>query len=126
MGVGFGVVYVMIAALAAACEDERMETRIALAWLCRNLLDQTGFGEPTTSLHLLQVLGVLSARGPSPTRTEARQLRATWDLCRVYSGEWRDPTAGATLAHRHDLSPAWAEHAIPTALIGSWIFYRPR
>ena len=46
--------------------------------------------------------------------------------CGVWAGEVVDPTRGATLAHRHDEAPAWTERARGTALIGPWMFYRPR
>jgi len=63
-----------------------------------------------------------ASQGPLMTRSH---LRAMASICRVAAGEEQDPTAGATLCHRHDEEPDWANEAVATALIGDLIFYTP-
>lgn len=54
----------------------------------------------------------------------AAHLRALARICRVAAGAEADFTRGATMFHRHDEAPPWAEGAEATALIGSFLFYR--
>lgn len=113
-------------ALRAIAADEADATQVALAWLARNLVHAEGLSvrESCTRLRGL-VPGTPNGtrRSENPDRGYCRALSAT---CLVWAGERVDPTAGATLAHRHNEMPAWTEHAKGTALIGPWMFYRPR
>jgi hypothetical protein len=44
--------------------------------------------------------------------------------CHVWAGDLGDETGGALFCHRHDRAPAWARSRAPTALIGSYLFFR--
>ncbi|MEQ1887556.1 MAG: cell wall hydrolase [Alphaproteobacteria bacterium] len=43
--------------------------------------------------------------------------------CQVWGGLIKDPAAGATHYHHHDIEPVWAKSMKPTALIGAHMFY---
>lgn len=50
--------------------------------------------------------------------------RALAVACLSLGADLGDPTEGATHFHDHMTEPRWAEGATPTALIGSYLFYR--
>lgn len=109
---------------------EPAEAGHALAWLARNLVEAKGLSFSETCLSL-EDLG-LRAAGARRRRADANHpcdpgfCRALSLVSGAWAGEGGDPTGGAVFAHRHDQNPIWARRAEPTALIGSWIFYRPR
>ena len=62
---------------------------------------------------------------PSPALAGPDYYRALATVCLVLSGDQADPTRGAVDFHRHDELPDWASQRVPTALIGSRLFYPP-
>lgn len=42
----------------------------------------------------------------------------------VWAGDVIDQTNGAIACHRHDIYPFWAKSRTPTALLGSFLFFR--
>jgi hypothetical protein len=50
------------------------------------------------------------------------RLRAVNHL--VWAGDLGDDTGGALACHRHDRNPLWARRRTPTALLGSFLFFR--
>lgn len=42
----------------------------------------------------------------------------------VWAGDVTDQTHGAIACHRHDIDPFWAKNRTPTALLGSFLFFR--
>ncbi len=115
--------------LWAVAREEAEEAQIAVAWLARN---QICDGRLTVR-ECCACLNALSARAsyaahlpPHDDFADASLCRAFAMTCLVWAGDRADPTEGATLAHRHDEAPAWADRAKGTALIGPWMFYRAR
>ena len=100
-----------------------------MAWLARNQICK-GRLTVNESCARLRLLAANRARfkGPRPPLdfADGSFCRAFALTCTVWAGDRVDPTEGATLAHRHDEAPAWADRVKGTALIGPWMFYRPR
>ena len=112
--------------LAAGSEPE--ETMAALAWLARNWICAGGLSIDDCCTRMCALAGRAPGAGPMPRAASADTAfwRALAVTGFVWAGDYADPTEGATLVHRHDEAPAWAEHAKGTVLIGPWMFYRPR
>ena len=112
-------------------ETETPETSNALAWLARNRVLDSGdsIADACASLKHLSppsaVITELSNWGLQKTCDDSF-CRALAFVCDAWSGHGQDPTHGAVMAHRHDQNPHWAGRAEPTALIGSFVFYRSR
>ncbi|HXZ68753.1 MAG TPA: hypothetical protein VEH07_09210 [Alphaproteobacteria bacterium] len=115
-------------ALWVVAGEEGEEAQVAVAWLARNQICKARLSVSESCAQLEALIG----HGPCPKAPELPNFadtgfcRAFAVTCAVWSGGRADPTAGATLAHRHDEAPAWAERLRGTALIGPWMFYRPR
>jgi hypothetical protein len=127
MAVELGAMAKLACAVWAVAAEEAEEPTDAVAWMARNLIERQGLCAEAACLRLQ---GLRSGRAKPATEvgidfTNTRYCRVFATLCRVWSGDFSDPTSGATLAHRHDEQPDWAERAVATALIGPWIFYRP-
>lgn len=78
-------------------------------------------------LDLLQ--GVLNEKMPRPPLgadfTEPGLALCLRTAVRAVSRALKDPTNGATEYHSSDVLPDWARPRHPSAMIGSFIFYRP-
>lgn len=111
--------------------DQSDDVRSSLAWVLKNRFAQvkSSFGTlPDIANACDTVLReALPSRNPA-----ARDLPIPEaELCRVraanylvWAGDVADQTGGAIACHRHDASPAWSRHRTPTALLGSFLFFR--
>ena len=66
---------------------------------------------------------------PFPGTAAIGDFSCKLQLCRriarrALRGSLLDPAAGATAFHRVEENPAWAHHLLPTAIIGSFLFYQ--
>ena len=111
--------------------DQPELVRASLNWVIRNRLDPVGAG-PDRSRDLARICREVlwEATGLQPCDYEAANLSNS-EWCRIYAvsclvwaGDLRDETNGATACHRHDAIRKWARGRTPTALLGSFIFYR--
>jgi len=84
----------------------------SLAKACRSVLRDAGLPNAATA-------------PPAPNAAGPDYYRALATACLVLSGDQADPTQGAVDFHRHDELPDWASKRVPTALIGSRLFYPP-
>jgi hypothetical protein len=73
---------------------------------------------------LHEALGPMEPGGLPDGLPQAEWCRIYALNCLVWSGDVADQTDGATACHRHDRNPPWARSRIPTALLGSYIFFR--
>jgi hypothetical protein len=111
--------------------DQPEEVRSSLAWVLKNRLEQvkSAFGTlpdiPQACESVLrEALPPRRRRGGVLPLSDAElcRIRATNYL--VWAGDLDDRTGGAIACHRHDTSPAWSRHRMPTALLGSFLFFR--
>lgn len=112
---------------AIVCETagcEPVEGRIALAWLAHNMVSEAGLSVRESCRRIARLAMPTSSLSAIAKCQDACAFGVL--LCQVCFGELADPTHGATAAHRHTEQPDWANHRIPTALIGPWFFYRAR
>ncbi|MFZ1991577.1 MAG: hypothetical protein WAW96_17615 [Alphaproteobacteria bacterium] len=118
----------LVRSLWAAAGEEGEEAQIAVAWLARNQIYEArlSVNESCARLHALISHGARRTSTETLDFADASFCRAFAVTCTVWAGDRADPTAGATLAHRHDEAPAWTERVTGTALIGPWMFYRTR
>lgn len=126
MAVELGAMARLARSIWAVAADEAEEPTGAVAWMARNLIERKGLCAETVCLRL-QCLRAGPMSPPAESGidfTNGRYCQVFATLCRVWSGDFSDPTNGATVAHRHDEEPDWADQAVATALIGPWIFYR--
>lgn len=111
--------------------DQPGDVRMSLAWVLRNRFERmmAAIGAPPNIGNACA--GILrEARGgrrPWPAgsplpEAEWRRIRAANYL--VWAGDVADRTGGAIACHRHDASPAWSRNMTPTALLGSFLFFR--
>jgi len=119
----------LVRSLWAVAKDEDEEAQLALAWLARNQIckERLSVDESCARLNALvgnDVVGQIRMRAAD--FGDAGFCRAFALICAVWAGDAADPTFGATLAHRHDEAPAFSAPVKGTALIGPWMFYRPR
>jgi len=84
----------------------------SLAEACRSVVHDAGPPRTATA-------------APATAPTVPAYYRALATVCLVLSGDQADPTQGAVDFHRHDELPDWANRRVPSALIGSWLFYPP-
>jgi len=118
--------------------EEDMESQVALAWLiCNRAARARRHGEEYGCPHPDFGDGSIAAAcgsvlndggrglpvGSGFDRDRARFNRLLAAVWAVMNGDLPDPTANATLFHRHDATPVWARHKEPSALIGAHIFY---
>ena len=118
-------------AIARLGRDQGDDVRASLAWVIRNRLRQlagSGQSRPPVSDTCDEVLHeALGMREPGTARenlSDAEWCRIYALNCLVWSGDVGDRTSGATACHRHDRNPPWARARKPTALLGSYIFFR--
>lgn len=127
--------YALTVCLVARNEPDLVKT--AVAWLIRNRLCSGspangaanpnhsaphGFGRVCQAL-ITDLLPGGWRTGGGPGFQDPDFCRALAMVCLVCSGDLPDPTNGATRCHRHDSLPEWAQSLLPTALIGSLLFY---
>lgn len=102
----------------------------AVAWLIMNRVSDAGGRASIRDIcRGVRKEGLLGRR-------RARADHGPWDFSRprcrrlligvmdVILGQVDDPTGGARLFHRHDISPSWACRLEPAAVIGDYIFYQ--
>lgn len=128
--------------LIAATANEPKGARLALAFVVYNRREtarrffkaqsrphpQFGDGSLAEACHsVMRDAGPLeSTNGVSASASaDPDYYRALAVVCLVLCGEQADPTQGAVEFHRHDELPDWASRRVPSALIGSWLFYPP-
>lgn len=128
--------------LMAATADEPEAGKLALVWVIRNRREVARrFREAESRAHphfgdgslaeacrsVMRDAGSPDAGKAAPAHALAgsHYYRALATVCLVLSGDDADPTQGAVDFHRHDESPDWAKSRIPSALIGSRLFYPP-
>lgn len=111
--------------------DQPEPVRASLNWVIRNRVDAAGARQASPpDLGRICREMLWEATGLRQCSDEAANLsNAEW--CRIYAvsslvwaGDLRDETHGATACHRHDTIRKWARARTPTALLGSFIFYR--
>jgi|GEM_PF-3911887 len=120
-------VRLLAAALAFWAAGEGEEGMAAIAAAIRNRLDWArAYRRATGRPHLLygdgSLIAVLASLGltpPGPERAELCLLLADAAL----AGRLIDQTGGATQFHEHKQEPAWAQRAVPRAMVGSHVFY---
>jgi hypothetical protein len=118
-------------AIARLGGDQPDDVRASLAWVIRNRLQRLGLcgKRPMPVSHacdevLQEALGSAEPDAPPEALSAADWCRLYALNCLVWSGNVADQTAGATACHRHDRNPPWARSRLPTALLGSYIFFR--
>ena len=128
-------------------KNEPPLTRQALCWVVRNRLQQVLNGkahrlvqiqtqrqvfsssEACLTLHRLCQDYRVRTAAPEPIcaapelLTQEAFLRVLAELCLIWCGEGDDPVKGANMFHDHRKSPGWAQDLVPTALIGSRLYY---
>lgn len=122
---------------------ESEEGQIAVAWVIKNRARQAaqyraskgedhpvfGNGSLAAVCKAARQFAVWSADGPMHNLAgqvgfdDREFCRSFAIVCRVWNGDYPDPSDGATYYHPHDLDPDWAQELTPTALIGRHIFY---
>ncbi len=122
----------LCARTVALMDDSGLDPlRAPLAWVIRNRLTHaasTSDTPPCVASICSQILREATGRlqpgaldTPSPLTDWCRFYAVT---CHVWAGDLTDETGGAVSCHRHDRAPLWARGRAPTALIGSYLFYR--
>ena len=99
--------------LQPTLKDESNDSQAAIVWSIRNRLE--------TGLPLAEIVCALPAQCSS---TSSEFVTAAGMIAYVFGDGCPDPTSGATCFHRHDDHPPWATGLEPSALIGSYFFYR--
>lgn len=111
--------------------DQPGDVRMSLAWVLRNRFERMMAAIAAPPTIGTACAGILrEARGgrkpwpagPALPEAEWRRIRAVNYL--VWAGDVADGTGGAIACHRHDASPAWSRNMTPTALLGSFLFFR--
>ena len=108
------------------------QVRASLAWMIRNRLTYAASSSkelPGVAAICGQILREATGRGDAAGPRKPLFPRADWCrfyavTCHVWAGDIMDETDGATFCHRHDRAPIWARNRAPTALIGSYLFFR--
>jgi hypothetical protein len=93
------------------------EEKVALAWTLRNRMSGKA-GD--AKAEALVVSGGPSCPGEL---SDPRLAQAIELVTAVWLGEIPDPTNGATVCHRHDITPPWTKFRKVKALIGQQLFY---
>ena len=111
--------------------DQPEEVRTSLAWVLRNRFERT--------ISTLGILPGIESACEAVSQEALNQNESTDTMislpdaewCRiralnrlVWSGDLADRTGGAIACHRHDSCPDWAMTRTPTALLGSFLFFR--
>jgi len=117
--------------LAALDIDKNDDVRTSLAWMLRNRIEQAERDSPGHAPVFDVCNGVLEeALGERPAKQAKRRLTDA-DRRHIHSAirmVWQDGindrTSGAIACHKHDLTPKWAKNRTPTALLGSFLFFR--
>jgi hypothetical protein len=111
--------------------DQPDDVRSSLAWVLRNRFERTmaEIGAPPNIGNACASILREAGRGRKPQAVGSPMPDAEWCRIRavnylVWAGDVADQTAGAVACHRHDTSPAWSKTMTPTALIGSFLFFR--
>lgn len=111
--------------------DQSDDVRSSLAWVLKNRFEQvkSSFGtlpDITNACEtvLREALPSQIAAATDLAMPEAELCRVRAANCLVWAGDVADRTGGAIACHRHDASPAWSRHRTPTALLGSFLFFR--
>lgn len=110
--------------------DQSEDVRTSLAWVLRNRIEKakSAFGALPNIANACEIVlneavgrgeGIVAAECSSP---DWGRIQAA--TCLVWADGIADLTGGAVACHRHDKNPAWAKHRTPTALLGSFLFFR--
>ncbi|MGB0084225.1 MAG: hypothetical protein WBP94_02470 [Rhodomicrobiaceae bacterium] len=111
--------------------DQPRSIWASLAWVIRNRIEcaAAAFGTPpeigsACNDVLMEALATPRSQPVSAHLSDLDwcRLRAVNHL--VWAGDLSDETGGAIACHRHDRSPLWAKARTPTALLGSFLFFR--
>lgn len=108
--------------------DQPEPVRASLNWVIRNRTNAAG-DDPADLGRICRDV-IWEATGSRKCSIGAADLSSSeWCRifavsCLVWAGDLKDETNGAIACHRHDAVRRWARTRTPTALLGSFIFYR--
>lgn len=105
--------------------------RAPLAWVIRNRLARSASASDAPPC-LASICGQIVREATGRLRSgalDALSPISDWYryyavTCHVWADDFPDETGGAAFCHRHDRAPLWARNRAPTALIGSYLFFR--
>jgi hypothetical protein len=111
--------------------DQPEDVRSSLAWVLRNRFEKDSINSDQRTAIGKACHAVLDEafnrkkyldQAFSLSEIEWYRIRALNYL--VWAGDVTDQTNGAIACHRHDIYPTWAKSRTPTALLGSFLFFR--
>lgn len=108
-------------ALVQLASNESIRVIEALAsTIANSLRSESDLDQPFAYERVRLLRQMRSVPGMDPTRIEMIRMVAKRALC----GSLPDPTRGANAFHRVEKTPDWAKDVLPSAVFGSFIFYR--
>lgn len=111
--------------------DQSENVQSSLAWVIKNRFERIlaiSSGAPAINMACQAVLLEALGHQRSANRTVCLSSADWFRICAlnhlVWAGDVADQTEGAIACHRHDSNPNWAKSRTPTALLGSFLFFR--